>query len=102
MKSKNQQQEEQKQELKLDSFELQKVRAGRGGVVFFDATINGISVHGMKVIPFSDGSGDFIAWPAQKGADGRYYNVCYARFSPDTEKSLLEKIQEALDASYNN
>ena len=88
--------------MKLDSFELQKVRAGRGGVVFFDATINGISVHGMKVIPFSDGSGDFIAWPAQKGADGRYYNVCYARFSPDTEKSLLEKIQEALDASYNN
>ena len=100
MKSKNQQAEQQ-QELKLDSFELGKVTAGRGGVVFFDAVINGISIHGMKVIPLRDGSGDFIAWPSQKGADGKYYNVCYARFSPDTEKSLLAKIQEALDAADN-
>lgn len=100
MTSKNQQAEQQ-QVLKLDSFELGKVTAVRGGVVFFDAVINGISIHGMKVIPLRDGSGDFIAWPSQKGADGKYYNVCYARFSPDTEKSLLAKIQEALDASFN-
>lgn len=97
MQSKKAAEQQEQKELKLESFELGRVTPGKGGVVFFDAEINGISVHGMKVVPLRDGSGDFIAWPSQKGADGKYYSVCYARFNPDTEKSILQKIQEKLD-----
>lgn len=100
MKSKKAQERELK-ELVLTSFELGRVTAGKGGVVFFDAEINGITVHGMKVVPLRDGSGDFIAWPSYKGADGKYYSVCFAKFNDETEKSILAKVQEALDASDN-
>lgn len=83
--------------LDLESFELQKVTPAKGGVVFFDAIINGLSIRGMKVVPLKDGSGDFVAWPSHKGADGKYYSDVYARFKPETEKSLLADVQEKLD-----
>ena len=83
--------------LKLESFQLRRATEGKGGVVFFDAVINGITVYGMKVVPLRDGSGDFIAWPSIKGADGNYYNTCFAKFDPETEKSILKAVQEKLD-----
>lgn len=83
--------------LKLESFQLRRATEGKGGVVFFDAVINGITVYGMKVVPLHDGTGDFVAWPSQKGADGKYYNVAYAKFDPETEKSILKAVQEKLD-----
>lgn len=83
--------------LKLERFELRRATEGKGGVVYFDAVINGITVYGMKVVPLRDGSGDFIAWPSVKGADGKYYNTCYAKFNPETEKSILQAVQEKLD-----
>ena len=83
--------------LKLESFELRRATEGKGGVVYFDAIINGIWIYGMKVVPLHDGTGDFVAWPSQKGADGKYYNVAYAKFDPETEKSILKAVQEKLD-----
>lgn len=83
--------------LKLESFALRRATEGKGGVVYFDAVINGITVYSMKVVPLRDGSGDFIAWPSIKGADGNYYNTCFAKFDPETEKSILKAVQEKLD-----
>ncbi len=83
--------------LKIESFELGRVTEGKGGVVYFDAKINGLSIHGMKVVPRKDQSGDFIAWPSEKGADGKYYSVVFAFLNPETEKSILQMIQEKLD-----
>ena len=99
MKSNKEEKKEQKtvETLKLESFELRRATEGKGGVVYFDAIINGIYVYGMKVVPLRDGSGDFVAWPSQKGADGNYYNVVYAKFDPETEKSILKAVQEKLD-----
>lgn len=83
--------------LDLQSFELLKVTPGKAGVVYFDAIINGLSIRGLKVVPLKDGSGDFVAWPSHKGADGKYYSDVYARFRPETEQSLLAAVQEKLD-----
>lgn len=99
MKSNKEEKKEQKtvETLKLESFELRRATEGKGGVVYFDAIINGIWIYGMKVVPLHDGTGDFVAWPSQKGADGKYYNVAYAKFNPETEKSILKAVQEKLD-----
>lgn len=103
MQSKKEIEKQQKEEaersyLELNSFELGRVTPVKGGIVFFDAVINGLSVHGMKVVPKKDQSGDFIAWPSTKGADGKYYSVVFAWLRPETEKSMLKAIQEKLDA----
>lgn len=95
---KQQKEEAERSYLELNSFELGRVTPAKGGVVYFDAVINGLSVHGMKVVPRKDQSGDFIAWPSHKGADGKYYSVVFAWLRPETEKSMLNAIQEKLDA----
>ena len=96
---KKQTQEQEREYLKLESFELGRVTPGKGGIVYFDAKINGLTIHGMKVVPKKDQSGDFIAFPSQKGADGNYYSVVFAWLNPETEKSMLQAIQEKLDAT---
>lgn len=97
MKSNKTKEAQQIETLKLDSFELRRATEGKGGVVYFDAVINGLYVYGMKVVPLKDQSGDFIAWPSHKGADDKYYNVVFAKFDPETEKSILKAVQEKLD-----
>lgn len=103
MKSSKTKENEQKAEqervyLNLDSFKLLRVHEAAGGVVFFDAEINGLTIYGMKVVPLKDGSGDFISWPATKDKDGKYHNVVFAWLREETTASLLAAIQEKLDA----
>lgn len=99
MKSKQQKAAEQEREyLNVESFELLRAKAVRGGVVFFDAKINGLTVYGMKVVPLKDGSGDFIAWPSYKGQDGEFHNNVFAWLRPETTESILKAVQEKIDA----
>ena len=103
MKSNKTKEQEQKAQaerewLNLESFELYRVKEARGGVVYFDCKINGVYINGMKVVPLSDGSGDFISWPAAKGEDGKYHNHCFAWLRPETQESMLKAIQEKLNA----
>ncbi|MBO5662618.1 MAG: hypothetical protein J6S12_02015 [Alphaproteobacteria bacterium] len=83
--------------LNVENFQILKATEGKGGVCYFDAVINGLTIYGMKVVPLKDGSGDFVAFPAQKGADGKYYKIVWARFRPETEKSILDAVQAELD-----
>lgn len=98
MKSKNQQtQDQERAYLNLESFKLLRANPVRGGVVFFDAEINGLTVYGMKVVPLKDGSGDFIAWPSYKGQDGNFHNNVFAWLRPETQESILKAVQEKID-----
>ena len=40
---------------------------------------------------------DFLYDEVKNGADGNYYNTCFAKFDPETEKSILKAVQEKLD-----
>lgn len=99
MKSKKTQENEQQERsyLELQSFELKRVKEARGGVVFFDAVINGITIYGMKIVPKKDQSGDFVAWPSTKGTDGEYHSTAFAFLRPETEQSIMAAVQEKLD-----
>ena len=88
---------EQRDYLNLESFEILRVQEAKGGVVFFDAKINGLIVNGMKVVPLRDGSGDFISWPASKGQDGKYHNYVFAWLRDETAKSMLAAVQQKLN-----
>lgn len=98
MKSKKAKEEKERDYINLESFKVIRAREGKGSVVYFDAEINGLTVYGMKVVPLKDGSGDFVSFPSYKGNDGKFYNVVYASFRDDTARSILDAVQEALDA----
>lgn len=85
------------EELKIDSFEIVRATEGKGGVVYFDCKINGLTVYGMKVVPLKDKTGDFLAFPSKKGADGEFYNIVWARFSEADSEKILRAVQEELD-----
>ena len=89
--------EEAREYLKIEYFELLRAKVIKGGVVFFDAKINGLTVYGMKAVPKKDGSGDFVAWPSYKAENGTFYNHVYAWLRPETEESILKAVQEKID-----
>ena len=95
---KEQKEQKEREYLDIQSFELFRVQEAKGGVVFFDCKINGLYVNGMKVVPLRDGSGDFIAWPSVKGKDGEYHNTVFAWLRPETVTSMLNAVQEKLNA----
>lgn len=97
-KEAQEQKEAEREYLNIESFEIKRVNEAKGGVVFFDAVINGLTIYGMKIVPKKDQSGDFVAWPSEKGADGKYHSVVFAWLRPETERSILDAVQEKLDA----
>ena len=61
--------------------------------VFFDMTINGVKINGCNLALNKDGE-PFIGLPSKKGKDGKYYPVCYIRFSGDDTKKIIELIEQ--------
>ena len=98
-KKANKKQEETKQEaLKIDSWDIAKVRVvggKKGDTVYFTLMLNGVNINNCKAV--SGKNGDFIAMPQYKGSDGKYYNSVYAFISDEDQKLILEKVQAALD-----
>ena len=97
MKSKKASETKEPEYINVESLEVIRATEGKNGVVYFDAKINGLTIYGMKVVPYRDGSGDFVAFPTQKGVDGRFYSIVYARFREETEKSILTAVQDLID-----
>ena len=63
--------------------------------VFFDMTINGVKINGCNIALNKEGE-PFIGLPSKKGKDGKYYPVCYIRFSGDDTKKIIEMIEQKL------
>ena len=63
--------------------------------VFFDMSINGFKINGCNLALNKDGE-PFIGLPSKKGKDGKYYPVCYVRFSGDDTKKIIELIEQKL------
>ena len=63
--------------------------------VFFDMTINGVKINGCNLALNKDGE-PFIGLPSKKGKDGKYYSVCYIRFSGDDTQKIIEMIEQKL------
>ena len=84
------------EEIKIDSFSVNRVHQFDNGGVAFDMTLNGISIYGCRVIETKDG--DFIGLPQRKGKDGKYYSIVWAKFSETDTMDILEEVEKQLNS----
>ena len=82
------------EELKIDSFLVNRVHQFDNGGVTFDMTVNGISIYGCRVVETKDG--DFIGLPQRKGNDGKYYSIVW--FSEADTKDILAEVEKQLNS----
>ena len=92
-------QNEEKEVLKLDSWNVERVRVvttkdGKD-LVFLSLMLNGITIHNCRVA--TGRNGDFISFPQYKGSNGQYYNTVFARLSEEDTKAICAKVQEEID-----
>ena len=80
-------------------FEVANVKPIQGKKDSYRMTliINGVKIYGAKYITYTGTDGkdtSFISFPSYKGADNKYYNVCWYPIS-DQELAEIEKLMEA-------
>ena len=84
------------EELKIDSFSVNRVHQFDNGGVAFDMTVNGIAIYGCRVVETKDG--DFIGLPQRKGNDGKYYSIVWAKFSEADTNDILAEVEKQLNS----
>ena len=84
------------EELKIDSFSVNRVHQFDNGGGTFDMTVNGISIYGCRVVENKDG--DFIGLPQRKGNDGKWYSIVWARFSTEDTWDILAEVEKQLNS----
>lgn len=97
-KTKTKEQAQERENIKVDSFEVKNVRVvdGRNGdLVFFTLTLNGVTIYNCRVA--TGKNGDFISFPQYKGTNGTYYNNVYAPLSDDDATKILDAVQSAIN-----
>ena len=97
-KTKTKEQAQERENIKVDSFEVKNVRVvdGRtGDLVFFTLTLNGVTIYNCRVA--TGKNGDFISFPQYKGTNGTYYNNVYAPLSDEDSTKILDAVQSAIN-----
>lgn len=95
--------EEELPELKHDDYDVRVIRAKEfDSGITFDMCANGINIYGCWYRTYEDRNnpGDekaFIAFPARKGNDGKWYNYAYFKVSEE----VLKKIEDQISAILN-
>lgn len=85
--------------LKVTDFMVRRARAIENGIIMADLIINGITVYGMKVLANKKTGEAFLAFPQQKGKDGKYYSIVYAKLSDTDQEEMIRSIYNWLDAA---
>lgn len=97
-KTKTKEQAQERENIKVDAFEVKNVRVvdGRNGdLVFFTLTLNGVTIYNCRVA--TGKNGDFISFPQYKGTNGTYYNNVYAPLSDEDSTKILDAVQSAIN-----
>ena len=84
------------EELKIDSFSVNRVHQFDNGGVAFDMTVNGISIYGCRVVETKDG--DFIRLPQREGNDGKWYSIVWAKFSEADTEYIVAEVEKQLNS----
>ena len=75
--------------------EILRVKPYNELTTFFDARINHINIYSLKFMESENG--DWIAWPDEKGKDGKYYPQAKAFISSDVVAAIKSQIQLLID-----
>lgn len=81
-----------KQEVKsvpLAMWEVSKVNSFEWGTVF-NLSLNGVLIYGCRLVETEEAI--FIAFPSQKGKDGKYYSHVYWKFTPEDEAAIINEV----------
>lgn len=63
---------------------------------YYDVTINGIDIKGLKLIQSPKDGSMFLSFPSEKGKDDKYYNLVYI-----SDLTLKKEVEDELKAMYN-
>lgn len=62
---------------------------------YFDATVNGVEVKGLKLVLSQKDGNLFLGFPSEKGKDDKYYNTVYI-----SDLNLKKEVEDFLKETY--
>lgn len=86
--------EQEKNYAKIDSFSVNRVKAFEWGTTF-DLTVNGVTIYGCRALTSREGV-DFISFPSRKGSNDKYYNIAYVPLSGEDVQKILFEVEKGL------
>lgn len=96
MKKPNQKSQETKETINVREVEVSRVRQTQNGTVFFTLKLNGVTIYDCRVVEGKNG--DFVAFPSDKGSDGKYYLKVYAPLSEEDAKAIISEVEKQLNS----
>ena len=90
----NKEKKQAPQPMKVDTFEIMRVKEWDDGGLTADLKINGVEIYGVRYVCIGDENNrrEFLSFPQRKDKDGKYWHICRAVLSEyDTEK-IIEAI----------
>lgn len=92
----NKKSQETKETINVREVEVSRVREISNGTVFFTLKLNGVTIYDCRVVEGKNG--DFIAFPSDKGSDGKYYSKVYAPLSEEDTKQIISEVEKQLNS----
>lgn len=84
-----------KKEISNVEIDAKVIRANQvSDTVYFDVTINGVTIYGCRVVEGS--KGDFVSFPSHKGKDGKFYNHAWVKLSDEDTAAIVKQVEEML------
>ena len=84
-----------KKEISNVEIDAKVIRANQvSDTVYFDVTINGVTIYGCRVVECS--KGDFVSFPSHKGKDGKFYNHAWVKLSDEDTAGIVKQVEEML------
>ena len=87
---------EERKTIEVRSVEVTRVRQISNGTVFFTLTLNGVTIYDCRAVEGKNG--DFVAFPSEKGKDGKYYSKVYASLSDEDNAKIIAEVEKQLNA----
>ena len=65
--------------------------------VYFNLTINGVTIYGCRVGTPQNGGEDFIAFPSRKDANGKFWKYAYVKLSDADTKEIMAEVEKEVN-----
>lgn len=85
----------QKKNAENRKFKVTNVFEASTGTVFFNLTINDVTIYGCRVVEGKNG--DFISFPQKKGNGDKYYNIAYIKLTDDESKAIIAEVEKEVN-----
>lgn len=84
----------QKKNTENRGFKVANVVEASTGTVFFNLTINEVTIYGCRVVEGKNG--DFISFP-QKKVGVKYWNIAYVKLTDDESKAIIAEVEKEVN-----